>query len=92
MTMPAPTATPSTASRARRYRERQKRGMFMVNVPVKASGIKLMIEAGWLTPDQGGNRDAVAKAVIRAANIGFAMPRGERHALRAFRHSVHLQN
>jgi hypothetical protein len=77
---PAPTAAPSTARRAHRYRERQKRGIFAVNVPVKASGIELMIEAGWLAPDQCDNRDAVAKAVIRAANIGFAMPRGERHA------------
>jgi hypothetical protein len=56
--------------------------MFMVNVPVKASGIKLMIEAGWLAPDQGGNRDAVAAALLQAANIGLdtALPRGERHA------------
>ena len=73
---PGPTVAPSTASRAHRYRERQKRGIFVVNVPVKASGIKLMIEAGWLAPDQCDNRDAVAKAVIRAANIGFALPAG----------------
>ena len=76
----APTAAPSTASRARRYRQRQKRGTVVISIPVSASGIKLMIEAGWLPPDQGDNRHAVAKAVIRAANIGFALPRGERHA------------
>jgi hypothetical protein len=81
MTMPAPTATP-TASRAHRYRERQKRGTVVISIPVGASGIKMLVEAGWLRPDQFGNRHAVAKAVIRAANIGLdtALPRGERHA------------
>jgi hypothetical protein len=53
----------------------------VISIPVSASGIKLMIGAGWLPPDQGDNRHAVAKAVIRAANIGLdtALPRGERH-------------
>jgi hypothetical protein len=46
------------------------------------SGITLMIEAGWLPPDQCDNWHAVAKAVLRAANVGLntTLPRGERHA------------
>lgn len=82
MTTPAPTAMPSTASRAHRYRERQKSGICVVNVPVRSSGIKLFVTAGWLAADQRDNRDAVAKAVSRAANLALdtALARGERHA------------
>jgi hypothetical protein len=68
----APANFPSHAERTRRYRERRKEGTILIELPVSAKGIERLVAAGFLPPDDGDDRDAITRAVVRAANRGLA--------------------
>jgi hypothetical protein len=68
----------STASleaiRQKRYRRRQREGVTIVPVAVSDADVDALIEGGWLGEDDSSDRQAVARAIRRAAGLS-ARPR-----------------
>ena len=55
------------AERNRRYRERQILGVQLVTVEVDQPTAEIMVARGLLSTNDVGNRDALAKALLRLA-------------------------
>jgi hypothetical protein len=69
---PANSSGPSHAARTRRYRQRRSNGTIIIELPVFAKGIERLVTAGFLPPDSQDDRDAIARAVVHAANRGLS--------------------
>ena len=62
--MTAVTRDPTAASRARRMRERQSRGFFIVRVEVCRSDVKKLVERGFLDGDPTqADKEQIAHAI-----------------------------
>ncbi len=68
MTIPAPTPA---AERQRRFRERRRRGVFVVPVEVTGEMVEMLVEQGDL--DEAGARDldCVGETIAAAARRGL---------------------
>jgi hypothetical protein len=71
--MAAGTPPATSAARMRRLRERREKGTVLVVVPVLGSGIRLLVELGWLDANSRADRKAVRGALSRLANRALAL-------------------
>jgi hypothetical protein len=58
----------SSAERMRRYRKRQRDGALLLDIQINRAGIERLVTGGWLAPDQQGDHEAVAKALMALAD------------------------
>jgi hypothetical protein len=56
----------------RRYRERRRREIVLVRLPMLAAGIEAMISTGWLAPAARADRKAIARAIGHLAACALA--------------------
>ena len=77
-------ATNSSAERQRRYRRRQREGVFLAQVELKPEDIEALIAQGYLADDDATNPRRVGAAVLLAAKIvlsRYGHGLGESHRL-----------
>ena len=67
----------STAERKRRYRERQSNGLVVLPIEVDEVALSLaLVDAGLLAPDDGDNREQLARALERVISMLDRRPAG----------------
>ena len=80
MTEPAPFARSACANRAQRYRQRQRAGLQMFNLPLDAGSIQFgAILAGLLTDEEALNPTKVKEALVHLLH-SWAEEQKRRHA------------
>ncbi|MGA7103783.1 MAG: hypothetical protein WBX49_00405 [Candidatus Deferrimicrobiaceae bacterium] len=67
----------SAAARSRRYRQRARDGVLVVQIAVPADFVLDLVDSGFLAPGDGEDRAAIADAIQRFLAASRVTPAGE---------------